>query len=117
MNIKGIISKSKKEELFENLVLRYKNNQWLRMFLKTFMRHFAGVDYAITELGLHIEMERRKVWFDELAQNTESLSEEDIQSEDFIHYYFCTEKFIQKICLVIMRCKETYRSSSWSCDK
>ena len=75
----------------------YQNNPVVRALIQLAMAPIpygigSAVDAALTAAVENMRSERLRVFFDELASGSTSLTEERIQKQDFLHAYFCTLK-------------------------
>jgi hypothetical protein len=85
--VDNIVKNTVKEELLE----KYNGNTMLRSLVQI-VPYGALVDVALVTSYNNILIERSKCFFDELVAGNIELTQEIIQSEDFLHSYFSTYK-------------------------
>lgn len=71
------------------LSIRYADNPIIQALLQL-IPGWSSADTLIQRRANEIRAERIKVFFDELAQGRQVLTEELIQTEDYLHSFFCT---------------------------
>jgi hypothetical protein len=77
----------------ESLLLRYEDNQLIRALIQLVPFGAGGaLDALLVGTLDDIRRGRSAAFFDELAAEGTLISDEDIQSEDFLHKYFTTVK-------------------------
>lgn len=77
----------------KSLLERYESNPVIRGLIQLLPLGIgSGVDVAITVQLENIRRERLKTFFDELGDGSIQLSEDLLESEDFLHCYFATAK-------------------------
>jgi hypothetical protein len=78
----------------ENLILlsqSYNDNKALRLLIK--LAPYGGlIDSTLSSFYIREKERRLKVFFDELERSQISLTDEEIQNNDFLHKYFITLK-------------------------
>lgn len=77
-------------KLFE-FAKRYERNPVVRALVQL-IPYGAVFDVALTTIISNIREDRARTFFDELAKRDFPLTEEEIQSEDFLHAFFATSK-------------------------
>jgi hypothetical protein len=75
------------------LAQSYNENKALRLLLKLFP-HGSMVDNTLASFYTKEKERRIRVFFDELSKGTIPLSEDELQSDDFLHKYFITIKAV-----------------------
>lgn len=72
-----------------NLSVQYSNRPAIKALLKL-IPGWSSADTLLQKRADEIKGDRLKVFFEELAQGKRELTDELIQTENFIHSYFCT---------------------------
>jgi hypothetical protein len=72
-----------------SLSVQYSNRPALKALLKL-VPGWSSADTLLQKRADEIKGDRLKVFFEELAQGRRELTDEVIQTENFIHSYFCT---------------------------
>lgn len=80
---------TKPQNMIGKLSVQYSNRPAIKALLKL-VPGWSAVDTLLQKRADEIKSDRLKVFFDELAQGKHELTDELIQSDSFLHAYFCT---------------------------
>lgn len=80
---------SSEENIVGKLSLRYSDKPILQALLQL-LPGWGSADTLLQKRADEIRSERLHVFFEEIANGNSELTEELIQTEDFLHAYFCT---------------------------
>ena len=75
------------------LAVYYSNKPVIRSLLQL-IPNWGAADELLQHRANEIKNERLRTFFDELAMGQHELTEELVQTEDFLHSYFCTLKAV-----------------------
>lgn len=73
---------------------RYKHDKTIRALIQLIPFGIgSGIDVVAMQKLEEIQSDRARAFFDELATSDSALNESVLESEDFLHAYFCTAKY------------------------